>query len=1186
MAISPIVTQIYNDLSYKEEDVDVILLELYLWDENQKKIQSTLTRGIYPDIYSLLDFNIYFENYRIMYNYLVMALKLMHGGPPYFAGGMREGGLTKRRTKEAENNNGRSGGGRKKGQQREKNFRQTLKKKVDYWGKDKIRQVLIKDVEEVLRRGADLVRPPHNLTIYEALSVRFNGKGILLALMLYLLKIPIDVNKDKLPIKHEVMINIKAQIMQNTNMLNIFNIIDMQLQYVTDHRLTRDALKSSGFQTIDTIVSKMEGIEIDKIKHTLFSVYAKSNGSKVLMEKYINEFFQPKIMQYGGVGESQFTINNGFEIFKSFFKELGGALDVNCYKNDSAHDDMTKVPANEDKGFIDGIEDKIEGAWEQVMLRAGSFYLIDRQTGIIDITDNNEYVIPQELPNWNYVIDAGGWRRAFPIFKNVCDTIGTTKNISNLTDPASTGKGRFYICYEQLGDPSLMQSAADKAKNGANKFIKLLISFMKSIIDKQSDPELDIVRRDDYISHIWNFLDSLEVSEVDDLGNIKVFVMGNAHVPQQADVEYIWDGKQPLMAKYIDGFASNLSNATATNSGATPRSSTSDSSNNLVEGFKAFLNQKIQIEERYYILLITFCRILKFAGDCSHIVCAILLIFIKGTPQPHIILTLDRLLGKNVILAIEHCRKVANNGLTDDGGDDVPSAAAVADSPRRIQSRSRSRSPDRGDDRDPGDTSRSRSRSRSPDRGDYDEAGDTSRSRSRSRSRDRDEAAAAYKIETIKQIAKHVGDKLGVSLACNCEVHSLLKKLPTYLQLQKFQPDEDRYEDRYGEIFVYKYPENPQVVICNKYIEAHKKIAQATAEYKADVVSKLYLDEDLIKLYQIFLTLASDEADKLKEHAMTYLTSNIKLDEDFPIVTDRYPDKVKKAMKFVNNIEKKRMVVKEIMIIRREKDFFDYKYPPPCPTPPCPRPRRNSAQRPPDRVHNLLNIYPFNMKMGKGKLLGNININSSYDDTLKKVFGILFKYHQNLKSGNLLGVYREGTPGETFEERIQDMCKKIIENWLNGDGEVPDINKVANEIIDAFPKPVIEQEDDNIKIKIYSNINSYRTDVVSILREAQKINKLISASAAAAVAASSTAAATSTAVPSFTAAATSSAVPSFTAASSTGAAFGGKRRKTRRKRKKKRKITRRRRYISKNLSRQHKRIKRKFKIHLTRKLKK
>ena len=1127
MAISPIVTQIYNDLSYKEEDVDkevnVILLELYLWDENQKNIQITNnTDSIYPNIYSLLDFNIYFENYRIMYNYLVMALDQLDADPRMHTGGTTDQ-VQSRKFK-----------GMKKGvdgddarRLREKITNQIRKSKRD-------EQLKLRRTDDGIRLEAAKLfgNTPANVstvpTHYENISVRFNGKGILLALMLYLLKIPIDVNKDKLPIKHEVMTYIKAQIMVNT--LNIFNIIDMQLQEITGRTLTRAALKSSGFEwCINTIVSKKEDIEIDKFKHTLFSVYAKSNGSYKLMEKYINEFFPPpsQTMQDGGAFKPNITV----EIFKSFFEILGGALDVNCYKNDSAHDDMTKGPANEDQSFIKGIEDKLgQGKWEQVMLSAGSFYLIDRQTGIIDITDNDEYVIPQELPEWNYVIDAGGWQRAFPIFKNVCDTIGTTKNISNLTDPASTGKGNFYICYEELGEG---ETSAEKANTGAGIFIQLLISFMKSIIEKQSDPELDIVK-DDYISHIWNFLNSLAVTDVDDLGNIKVRD-GSMNT-------YIWDGKQPLMATYIDGFASNLPNATTTNSGATPRSSTSDSSNNLVEGFKAFLNQKIQIDEidqRYYILLITFCRILKFAGDCSHIVCAILLIFIKESPKPHIILTLDRLLGKNVILAIEHCRKVANNGLTDDDQMSSTPSAAAADTDMMEPAAAAAAAADTdmmepaaGDDTDTMEDDDQMSSTGAA-------AADTDMTI------DEDD-----KIETIKQIAEHVGNKLGVSLACNCQVHSLLKELPTYLQLQKFQPDEDRY----GEIFVYKYPEDPQVVICNKYIEAHKKIAQAEA------TKGLYpnLDQELSEKYT---SLSTDDrkAEDFKQTAVNYLNDDKidKLPDDFPKSSAEYPLKVQNAMEIVNNIEKKRMEVKEIMIIQREKDFFDYKYPPPCPTPPCPRPRRNSAQRPPTRVHNLLNIYPFNMKMGKGKILGNININSSYDDTLKKVFGILFKYHQNLKSENLLGVYREGTPGETFEERIQEMCKQIIENWLNGDREEPDINKVADEIIDALPKPVIEHEEDNIQKKINSNINSYHTDVVSILREAQKINKLISARAAAAA-----------------------------AASSTVAAFGGKRRKTTRKRKKKRKITRRRRYISKKLSRQHKRIKRKFKIHLTRKLKK
>ena len=756
--------------------------------------------------------------------------------------------------------------------------------------------------------------------------------------------------------------------------------------------------------------------------------------------------------QHGGdyVNGGKYTLTNANTTLNIIGKY---AFDTKDFQNDSAHDDTTLRTKNEDSDFKTGIDwtcrntginsGNIDDNFKKLLSSCGSFYLLERGTGIVDITDNGDFAIPEGLPRWRYVIDAGGWKKAFPIFKNACDNTETTYNLSNLTDPASTGSGQFYICYEKLAEAAKNSEPpwnadvdeddkAKKAQIGATIFIRLLVEFMRSIINdsKQVDEELE--RIGDRVNKIWSFL----LDEVYVVGTQGDNIMFSSFSGPD-DKRFSWEGKQPNMARYIIFYSkfSTGGKLISSTRGAKARGldkgdDDPKGTSGMVDAFIEYIKDESEADKSTLIVL--FCRILKYAGDKSHIVCAILLMFLNTNPEPYIILTLDRLLGKAIIQAIEFSKYVGN----------ATEATWGSDKPT--------------DD------------------------------------------------ENIRDMLKTIGENLGVSLAANGEVHSLLKSLDSYKDLQAYQNSENRY----GEVFLYKSPDNPIVAKCNKFLEAYKAIEEADKIVKDD--RDIYTPAEGT---QAFKTAKKDTtqmaAAKAAEQAiLQYLDPAEKEAITPPSVLDNYPNIILAAQKVVLHRESQIQEYKEKIINDRILDELEKKYVEHIPPG---RPGRKSQNY--INVSNLRNQFPFTMKRGSVRTTTHITI--SYDESLKQFYKIVFVYNQQKTNTN----YPTNPDCKLNEEQqtlikttcdiINNYYTAIVENWIEeGKDNIspPDMREIAEYIVDlgfmdsktgiskykeegwniTMLKAVDNYSEDSQQKRVISNIESYITDVMSILKETSK----------------------------------------------------------------------------------------------------
>ena len=317
-----------------------------------------------------------------------------------------------------------------------------------------------------------------------------------------------------------------------------------------------------------------------------------------------------------------------FEEYIGVFQFLGDAIDTDDFDNDSKHDNLTTKNFSGENDAIKVAQLTGGGLLFNKLNENGRFIKVDMKTGISSET-------PLEgLESMNFLVDAGGgFFKGLPD-KDPCSSTAaptlTTKYISNYTDPASTGKGLLYRCFNEIGGVG-----ANAAINGANIFIKYCIEFTGKIIEKSKIGELEYT----FYADALNFLGGVTVEAItgDKFNCNYVDKMSQNH-------GFYWLGNQSVMANWI--------NAAYGRDIAAPRSSVTGGYNDINHAYKQFLtdNGKVISEKHVYAL----CRILKYMGDKSHIVAAVLMIKLKE--QPFIIQTIDRLLAKCVVQVIEYCR--------------------------------------------------------------------------------------------------------------------------------------------------------------------------------------------------------------------------------------------------------------------------------------------------------------------------------------------------------------------------------------------------------------------------------------------------------------------------------------------------------------------------------------------------
>ena len=315
----------------------------------------------------------------------------------------------------------------------------------------------------------------------------------------------------------------------------------------------------------------------------------------------------------------------------ALFVSLANAIDTDDFNNDSKHDNLTTTNFS---GENDAIKDaKLQGGEKGSLFNKlnenGRFIKVDMKTGISSET-------PLEgLESINFLVDAGGgFFKGLPD-KDPCtggDPSVTNKYISNYTDPASTGKGLLYRCFTEIGG-----GGTNSAINGADKFIGYCIAFTREIItrvntDKRSIDGVNII----FYETALNFLEQVTVDAI----------TGDKFKCSSRGIQFDWLGNQSIMAHWIND------TTISTTPLAAPRSSNTVGYNDIKKAYDLYLANTVAVE--YHNCVLALCRILKYMGDKSHIVAAVLMIKLKE--QPFIIQTIDRLLAKCVVQVVEYCR--------------------------------------------------------------------------------------------------------------------------------------------------------------------------------------------------------------------------------------------------------------------------------------------------------------------------------------------------------------------------------------------------------------------------------------------------------------------------------------------------------------------------------------------------
>jgi hypothetical protein len=346
----------------------------------------------------------------------------------------------------------------------------------------------------------------------------------------------------------------------------------------------------------------------------------------------------------GGTGVS--IINNAIQeilvdIAKEAFKE-----DPQDFEHDSSHDNLiTRSYSKEDQNTLEAkcsdgvtVSEKIKSF--------GKFFLINDK----GLPDEKVYANPcgkSFNSNLSFVIDAGSFKQFRPYHKNNCENdpnFTTTKNVSNYVDPAATGKGDLYRCYTVLSQSG--NDEAEKAIDGANRFVKLCVAFTRAlIIDVESKKSRQKIEYhdlkptfDDY-EYIFKYLEEIKIEKIDKSDLVCLY----------ENERFKWEGNQSPMASFINSVIGNQKIAD-------PRSK-NDKSDFLKTFFEKVDNDNKAKNKKE--IKIGMCRILKYMGDKSHIIACIILILL--TKNPYIVQTIDRLLSKAIIQVIEYCKSKTDN---------------------------------------------------------------------------------------------------------------------------------------------------------------------------------------------------------------------------------------------------------------------------------------------------------------------------------------------------------------------------------------------------------------------------------------------------------------------------------------------------------------------------------------------
>ena len=223
------------------------------------------------------------------------------------------------------------------------------------------------------------------------------------------------------------------------------------------------------------------------------------------------------------------------------------------------------------------------------------------------------------------IIDAFTSSKFFPLHEGAeCYVKNVTRDLSNFIDPATTGKGDLYKCYQKLSQklrkPDTI-SDKESAAYSANIVFGLCIHFVESIIRSGKPPYAGV-------ENALKILKNIQITRIGDKGDM--------YFSYQSMGEFKWIASQSVMAHYIGGA-----------NGAEKRSSTEEESL-----FIEALKDRVDVNT-----LTALCRLIKYVGDKSHIVLAVTFILFKVSSLPVTILTIDRLLVKCIIQIIKGTRE-------------------------------------------------------------------------------------------------------------------------------------------------------------------------------------------------------------------------------------------------------------------------------------------------------------------------------------------------------------------------------------------------------------------------------------------------------------------------------------------------------------------------------------------------
>lgn len=394
----------------------------------------------------------------------------------------------------------------------------------------------------------------------------------------------------------------------------------------------------------------------------LTKYYIMANGNKDIMDKYLSDYFGYMVsknkvimgngegngndMQMGGVflpniehsGYTLVQMKNGDQNMYPFEEiiKLGTFINDSDALSDSVHDSLigrggdylTEDNALKAVCFSD-VDDK--SANDKVLEELNATFNVLDNRGLLHGDKNIFY--------GDQIIDAFTSSKFFPLHEGAdCYIKNVTRDLSNLIDPATTGKGDLYKCYQKLGEKirtqdnspilSSIGTIRDSAAYSANIVFGLCIHFVESIIRSGEPPYAGV-------ENALEILKNIQITRIGDNGD-----MHFSYQPLSDVDEFEWIASQSVMAYYI-----NLYNS---DDGAEMRSSTQE---------RSMFIEKLVERGLDVNTLTALCRLIKYVGDKSHIVLAVTFILFKVSSLPVTILTIDRLLVKCIIQIIKGTRK-------------------------------------------------------------------------------------------------------------------------------------------------------------------------------------------------------------------------------------------------------------------------------------------------------------------------------------------------------------------------------------------------------------------------------------------------------------------------------------------------------------------------------------------------